>query len=168
MIVRIINRRLAKQLLFASFVATAVFSGPVILISLFSNLPSEAVFTTLAWPVLAAVTPMILYHTLPLFVAAAIVWCYANFLSDGTLVTMYLAGLSHLSVRVPALAVATAAMVIGYVMSCWVAPLTAGHLHGVGHSLRHGLNPDLLRIGQFNRDRPRPRGDILRPTAQRG
>jgi lipopolysaccharide export LptBFGC system permease protein LptF len=151
MIIRTINISLAKQLIFASFVATVAFSAPVIMVSLFGNLPKEAIFTGLAWTALASISPMIVYHAMPLFVATAIVWCYANFTTDGTLAAMHLAGLSHLSVRSPAFGVATGAMALGYVVSCWVAPLTAWHLHDVLYDLRHNVNPALLSVGQFNR-----------------
>jgi lipopolysaccharide export system permease protein len=122
----------------------------VVLISLTMQLPSEAALTWLVWPALATITPMIVYHTLPLLVPLAIVWCYAGFAANGTLVTMHMAGLSNLSVRAPAITVAILAMAVAYAMSCWVAPRNAGNLQDVMMSLRHDLNPALLRIGQFN------------------
>src|SRR4029077_14678631 len=147
MIGRIIDRCLARQLIFASFVATVVFSGPVILISVSTQLPSEAVFSSLVWPAFASIAPMILYHSVPLLVPLTIVWCYANFSSDGTLVTMHMAGLSNVSVRAPATAVALGAMALSYAFSCWVAPRAAGNLQDVMMSLHHDLNPELLRTG---------------------
>lgn len=150
MIGRIVDRCLIRQLVFASVVALVVFSAPVVLISLSMQLPSEVTLSRLVWPALAAIAPMIVYHTLPLLVPLAIVWCYANFSSNGTLVTMHMAGLSTLSVRAPAITVAIAAMAVAYAMSCWVAPRTAGSLQDLLMSLRHDMNPALLRIGQFN------------------
>jgi lipopolysaccharide export system permease protein len=150
MIGRLIDRCLIRQLLFASIVALIAFSAPVVLISLTMQLPSEATLTWLVWPALATIAPMIVYHTLPLLVPLAIVWCYANFAANGTLVTMHMAGLSYLSVRAPAITVAILAMAIAYAMSCWLAPRTAGNLQDVMTSLRHDMNPALLRIGQFN------------------
>jgi lipopolysaccharide export system permease protein len=136
--------------MFASVVATVVFSGPVILISVSTQLPSEAVLSRLVWPAFASIAPMILYHSMPLLVPLAIIWCYANFSSDGTLVTMHMAGLSNLSVRAPATAVAIVAMTLAYAFSCWVAPRAAGNLQDVMMSLHHDLNPELLRTGRFN------------------
>jgi len=150
MITRIIDRCLLRQLVFASVVATVIFSGPVILISVSMQLPSAAVLSKLIWPALSTIAPMIVYHTVPLLVPLAAVWCYANFSSDGTLLTMQMAGLSNLSVRAPAITVASVAMLLAYAMSCWVAPRTAGNLQDLMMSLHHDLNPDLLRAGHFN------------------
>jgi lipopolysaccharide export system permease protein len=150
MIIKTVNKFIASRLLVACVVATVVFSGPVILISLCVNLPNEALFTGLALAALKSIAPMILYHTLPVLAAGAIIWSYSQFWSDGVLVTMHLAGLSHLSVRAPAFSVAIGAMTLGYVLSCWVAPSTATYLHEVLFSLRHEMSPTLLRVGQFN------------------
>ena len=148
--IRIVDQYVTKQLLLAAFVATVVFSGPVILISLFSNLPNENIFTELLWPALSSIAPMILYHTLPVLVAVAIVWCYGRFSTEGVLVTLHLTGQSIFRVRAPALYVATGATFVGYALSCIVAPLTAGHLHDVLHFMRHDINPAMLRAGKLN------------------
>ncbi len=117
---------------------------------MFTQLPGEAVFSRLALPALAAVAPMILYHALPLLVAGAVVWCYANFLSEGTLAVLYSAGLSPWSVRGMVLGAVLGMTGLGYALSCVAAPWTAGNMHDVLFSLRHDLNPVLLRPGQFN------------------
>ena len=150
MVISTFDRCLVRQIVFASAVAIVVFSGPVILISLSVQVPSEAVFSKLVWAALASIAPMIFYHTMPLLVPLAIVWCYANFSSNGMLVTMHMAGLSNLSVRAPAITVAIAAMAFAYAMSCWVAPRTAGNLQDLMMSLHHDMNPALLQAGQFN------------------
>jgi lipopolysaccharide export system permease protein len=150
MIAGIISTYLARRLIFASFVATVVMTGPVILISLFAQLPNEAVFSKLAWPALVSIASNILYHTVPALVSAAIVWCYAEYSSDGTLVTMHMAGLSTRSVRAPALGVAIGAMMFAYAMSCFVFPHSAGYLHDVINSLQHDMNPALLRSSSLN------------------
>jgi lipopolysaccharide export system permease protein len=41
-------------------------------------------------------------------------------------------------------------MAVAYAMSCWLAPRTAGNMQDVMMSLRHDMNPALLRIGRFN------------------
>lgn len=147
---RTIDRYLTKQILLASVVFVAVFSGPVIFLSLASHLPEEALFTGLMWPALLSIGPMILYHVLPALVAVAIVWCYGRFATEGILLTIFSTGRSTFSVRLPALAVAMAAVVLGYALTCFVIPRTAGHLHDVLYSLRHGVNPALLQVGKFN------------------
>jgi lipopolysaccharide export LptBFGC system permease protein LptF len=146
----IVGRYLAKQLLFASFVATAVFSGPAILISLSSNLPGGFIFSNLVWPSLASIVPMIMYQILPLLVAGAIVWCYGRFSSEGILVTLHLAGQSISRVRAPAFYVAAAATFIGYALSCVIAPLTAGKLHDVWLYVHRDISPHMLQPGRLN------------------
>lgn len=150
LMIRVVDKWLLKQLVFASFIATIVMSGPVILTSLVTHLPGDALYTELVWPALASVVPMILYHTLPVLVAVAIIWCYGRFSSDGTLVTLHLAGRSILSVRAPGLAVAAAAALLGYVMTNYVVPRTSSHLHDVLYAIRHKMNPSLLKTGEYN------------------
>ena len=129
------------------------------MISLYTNLPGDALYSALVWPSAASIVPMILYHTLPVLAAVAIVWCYGKFSSDGTLVALHLAGRSNLSVRMPGLAVAALWMVVGYLLSSLVAPHTSQHLHDVLYSIRYNLTPSLMKAGKFNEfDR---KGDVV-------
>lgn len=146
----VVDRWMIRQLLFASLIATVVMSGPVILISLFTHLPGRALYSELLWPALASIVPMILYHVMPVLVAVAIIWCYGRFSSEGTLVTLHLAGRSDFSVRMPGLIVALGVTVLGYTISNSIAPWTASHLHDVLFSIRHNLTPSLLRANVFN------------------
>ena len=148
--IKTVDRYLVRQILFAAFVATVVFSGPPILISLFFNLPEGYIYTELLWPALTAIAPSILYHILPLLVAGSIIWCYGKFSSDGTLLTLQLAGQSIFRTRAPALYVALGATVIGFAMSCYVAPLTAGRLHDALNFVRHDVYPPMLNVGRPN------------------
>ncbi|WP_316196246.1 MULTISPECIES: LptF/LptG family permease [unclassified Bradyrhizobium] len=149
-VVGVIDRYLTRQILLASVVAVAVVVGPVILISLISHLGEDALYTSLVWPALASTGPMILFHVLPALVAIAIVWSYGRFAADGILIVIYSSGRSTFAARLPGFAVAFAAVVLGYLLTCWVVPLTSGHLHDVLFSLRRGVNPALLKVGVFN------------------
>jgi len=151
LVTRIIDRYLAKQFLLASVAATSVCTGPIILISLFTKLPGDAIFSHLAWPALASIAPLIWYHALPLLVAAAVVWCYARLASESTLTILHSAGLSPWSVRVPILIVALGMTGVGFLLSCVVSPASARHLHDVLFTLRHEITPALLRPGEFNK-----------------
>ncbi len=150
MAIGVIDRYLTRQILLTSVAVIAVFAGPVILISLVTHLGEEALYTSLVWPALASIGPMILYHVLPALVAAAIVWSYGRFAADGILVTIFLSGRSTLAARLPGFAVALAAVALGYLLTCAVIPRTSGYLHDVLFSLRHGVNPALLKAGVFN------------------
>lgn len=144
------DRYLVKQLLFAAFLAAAIFSGPAILILLFVQLPQGYIYTDLLWPALSTIIPSVVYHVLPVLVAGAIVWCYARFSSDGTLLTLHLAGQSIFRARAPALSVALGATLIGYTLSCFVAPVTASNLHDVLNFVRHDVYPPMLNVGRPN------------------
>jgi lipopolysaccharide export LptBFGC system permease protein LptF len=148
--INVVDRWMAKEMAFASLIITLVMSGPVILISLFTNLPGDAIYTELVWPSLASIAPMILYHTLPMLVAVAIIWCYGRYYSDGTLVTLHLTGRSILSVRAPGLVVAVGATLLGYVITNLVVPRTSGYWHDVMYGIRHKMNPALLKAGKYN------------------
>lgn len=150
MVVGVIDRYLTRQILLATLIAVGVFVGPVILISLLSHLGEEAFYTSLVWPALTSVGPMILFHVLPALVAIAIVWSYGKFAAEGVLTTIYLSGRSTFSAWLPGLAVAFAAVALGYLLTCWVIPRTSSYLHDVLFSLRRGVNPALLKVGVFN------------------
>ena len=154
-----VDRWMFREAAFAAAVVTVVMSAPVIMISLYTNLPGDALYSRLFWPAFTSITPMILFHTLPVLVTVGIVWSYGKFSSDGTLVALHVAGRSVLSVRGAALTVAAAATVLGYVMSMMIAPQTARHLHDVLYSIRHNLSPILLKARQFNE--LNRQGDVL-------
>src|SRR5262245_30326901 len=65
----IIARYLARQILLTSLVTTVIGAGPIILVSLFMQLPGDAIFSRLTLPALATIAPMVAYHALPLTVA---------------------------------------------------------------------------------------------------
>lgn len=150
MVVGVIDRYLTRQILLSTLIAVGVFVGPVILISLMSHLGEEAFYTSLVWPALASVGPMILYHVLPALVAIAIAWSYGKFAAEGVLTTIYLSGRSTFTAWLPGLAIAFAAVALGYLLTCWVIPRTSSYLHDVLFSLRRGVNPALLKVGVFN------------------
>ena len=146
----IIGRYLAKRILLTSFFVSAIGVGPVILVALMMQLPGNAIFSRLTLPALASITPMLMYQALPLMVSVAVVWCYRSFAAEGTWTTLFSAGYSPWSARATVLLAVVAATGAGYILSCYAAPLSAGHLHDVLFSLRHDLDPSLLRPGVFN------------------
>jgi len=125
-------------------------TAPAIFISLFTTLRGDALFTRLAWPVLASVTPVLLFHTLPIVVAASAVWCLSKFSTEGTLTIMQSAGISPRALHARMMTLALWMTGFGYILA-WVAvPLSAGNLHNLLFSLRYDINPALLRPGEFN------------------
>jgi lipopolysaccharide export LptBFGC system permease protein LptF len=145
----IVHRYMAKRLCVASIIAVVGLCGPVTLVSTYNHLSSAAIYSELVWPALYGIAPMILYHTMPVAVAVAITWCYANFYSEFTFAIMQSAGISGLAIRTPAVLVALLATAIGYVFSCFVAPNGARHIQNVLNVIEHAPNPSLLEPGQF-------------------
>lgn len=146
----IIDKYVAKQLVFACVLAILVLSGPVVLVTLFKNLPSEAIFTELFWPSLYGIACMILYVSLPVPISIAIVWTYSRLASDSALIVFHSAGISTMGVRAPAFFVAACGAALGYAMSCFFAPHSANKIHDMLFSLRHDITPALLQEGKFN------------------
>ena len=146
----IIRRYLTRQLLSTVLVVSIAGTGPAIFISLFTTLRGDALFTRLAWPVLASVVPLMLYHTLPILVAGSAVWCFSKFSAEGTLMIMQSAGISPWSVGARMMTVALWMTGFVYVLA-WVAvPWSAGYAHDVLFSLDYDVVPALLRPGEFN------------------
>lgn len=146
-----VNLYLAKRAAAAALIVTVALTVPVVLTILFLNLPKAAFFTGLMWSMLHGTALTVLYHTIPVLVAVGIIWAYDQLLADRALTTLYAAGVSPVSLRMPALVVALAATVVGYAVSGHFAPRAAQHVHKALYSMRHDLNPDLVRIGRFNR-----------------
>ncbi|HXP04663.1 MAG TPA: LptF/LptG family permease [Stellaceae bacterium] len=146
----IIRGYLTKQLLSTVLVVSIAGTGPAVFISLFNTLHGDALFTRLAWPVLASVIPLILYHTLPVLVAGSAVWCFSKFSAEGTLMILQSAGISPWSVSARMVTVAVWMTGFGYILA-WVAvPWSAGYAHDVLFSLDYDIIPALLRPGEFN------------------
>ena len=146
----IIRRYFTRQLLFTVLFVGIVGTGPAIFVSLSSTLPGDALFTRLAWPALASVIPLILYHALPVLVAGSAVWCFNTFSAEGTLMIMQSAGVSPWSIRARIVTVAMWLAGFGYILAWVVVPWSAGYAHDVLFSLDYDVVPALLQSGRFN------------------
>lgn len=149
--ISIIDKFIVKQVVFACALAILILSGPTIVVSLIKHLPSDAIFSEFFLPSLYGIACMILYVTLPVPIAVAIVWTYSQLTSDGVLTVLYSAGISIFGVRAPAFFVAACAAVLGFAMSCYLAPYTANNIHDMLFSLRYDILPVLLKEGKFNK-----------------
>ncbi len=148
--ITIVNRYLIKRLLLASIIAVLAIYLPVLLIQLLAQLPGAALSSELLWPALFGLAPTIFYITLPVTVAIAITWTYRELSADGTLTTLYNAGLSLLNVRMPAFFLATTAVVLGFITSNILAPQGSTHVEDVLHLIKNDLSPSLLTPQQFH------------------
>ncbi|HQF32039.1 MAG TPA: LptF/LptG family permease [Hyphomicrobiales bacterium] len=145
-----VDRYMTRRLAFAAVLSTVGLSGPIILVSLMNHLPIFSVSSALLWPALYGIGCMILFHTIPILVAGTIIWIYGQFLAEGVLVTLYMAGRSTFAVKLPAFVVGLVAVAAGYALSLHYAPDSARFVHDVLFALRRDMNPDLLEAGKFN------------------
>ena len=147
---RTIDRYFVRRLAIATLAVTAGFSGPIILVWLINQFPLIAISATLLWPALYGISCMVLLHSVPALVPGAIIWVYGQFLADGTIVTLYMAGRSSLAVKMPAIVISLVAVAAGYGLSCFFAPDSAKYIHDLLFVLRKDMSPDLLQAGKFN------------------
>jgi lipopolysaccharide export system permease protein len=140
---------LTKRLLFTSFLMLLAVFVPVLMIQLISQLPRSALSSELVWPALLGLAPTIFYITLPVVVGLANTWAYSEFATEGTLTTLYTAGLSSLNVRLPAFFVALLATMLGYVVSCEISPRGATQIENVVYLIENDLSPSLIEPQRF-------------------
>lgn len=140
---------LTKRLLFTSFLMLLAVFVPVLMIQLISQLPRSALSSELAWPAMMGLAPTIFYITLPVVVGLANTWAYSEFATEGTLTTLYTAGLSTLNVRLPAFFVAILATILGYAVSCEVSPRGATQIENVVYLIENDLSPSLIEPQRF-------------------
>jgi lipopolysaccharide export system permease protein len=122
---------------------------PVVMTSLFHNLPPAAVRSGLLLPALFGTLPTVLYIALPMAVGLAIALEFARMASEGMVAVLYSLRLSVWSICAPAALVATAAVGLGYWLSCEIAPAYIGQLHDVIYIVRNSLNHRMLEPAQF-------------------
>lgn len=140
---------LTKRLLFTSFLMLLAVFVPVLMIQLISQLPRSALSSELVWPAMMGLAPTIFYITLPVVVGLANTWAYSEFATEGTLTTLYTAGLSTLNVRLPAFFIAILATMLGYAVSCEISPRGATQIENVVYLIENDLSPSLIEPQRF-------------------
>jgi lipopolysaccharide export system permease protein len=140
---------LAKRVLVGTLTIQIALSVPVVLSSLFHYLPPAAVRGGLLWPALVGTLPTVTYIALPMAVGVAIALEFARMTNEGMIAVLYSLRLSVWSICFPAIVCAAFATILGYVLSCWVAPLYVGNMHDVIHVIRNSLNHRMLEPATF-------------------
>ena len=74
---------------------------------------------------------------------------FSRMSAEGMMAVLYSLRLSIWSICLPAIACAALFTVVGYLLSCWVAPANVGTMHDVINVIRHTLNHRMLEAGQF-------------------
>jgi lipopolysaccharide export system permease protein len=140
---------LAKRVLMGKLAIQVALSVPVILSSLFHYLPPAAVRGGLLWPALLGTVPTVTYIGLPMAVGVAIALEFARMTNEGMIAVLYSLRLSVWAICLPAITCAACATVLGYLISCWVAPHYVGNMHDVINVIRNSLNHRMLEPATF-------------------
>jgi lipopolysaccharide export system permease protein len=140
---------LAKRVLIGTLTIQVALSVPVILSSLFHYLPPAAVRGGLLWPALVGTLPTVTYIALPMAVGVAIALEFARMTNEGMIAVLYSLRLSVWSICFPAIVCAALATLLGYLISCWIAPYYVGNMHDVIHVIRNSLNHRMLEPATF-------------------
>jgi lipopolysaccharide export system permease protein len=145
----IVSRYIARQMLGPTLAAIAVLCGPVILIALLSQLPGPALRTSLAWLAIWGIVPTALNLTLPLAIGLGATWAFANLRADSVLHALFSIRVSVLALLRPVLLLGLPILLIGYLLSCVIAPRSVTQIQDVMFVIRNNLSVDLFHQQTF-------------------
>lgn len=140
---------LAKRMALSALLIELCLCVPVVMTSIFHYLPPTAVRGGLLWPALAGTMPTVLYIALPIAVGVAVMLEFIRMSAEGMIAVFYSLRLSVWAICAPAVAVAAGAVVLGYAISCFVAPAYVGEMHDVIYVIRNSLNHRMLEPAHF-------------------
>lgn len=98
--------------------------------------------------------PNLLGYILPISLFAVVLFTYNKMMADRELVALRAAGLSQWGLARPAIILAGAATVIGYIVSLWIAPISASAFRDYHWSIRRDVSTLLIQEGSFNHIAP--------------
>jgi len=122
---------------------------PVVVTSLFHNLPPAAVSSGLMVPALLGTLPTALYLALPMSIGVAVAIELARMSSDGMIAVLYSLRLSPRSIAAPAAFVGAIGVAVGLWLSSVFAPAHVGGMHDVIHVIRNSLDHRMLEPARF-------------------
>ncbi|MCX8253853.1 Lipopolysaccharide export system permease protein [Beijerinckiaceae bacterium RH AL1] len=140
---------LAKRMAVSALLIEVCLCVPVVMTSIFHYLPPTALRSGLLWPALLGTMPTVLYIALPIAVGVAVMLEFVRMSSEGMIAVLYSLRLSVWAICAPAAAVALVAVIIGYILSSWVAPNYVGEMHDVIYVIRNSLNHRMLEPAHF-------------------
>ena len=149
-ITRYVLRQLAAGMLFVSVALTAILwlTQSLRFIELIVN-KGLSVLTFLELTLL--LMPGFLVVILPVSLFAVVLFTYNRLITDRELVVMRAAGLSHFAIARPALLLGLVMTLVGYLLSCWLIPLTMREFREMQWSIRNDIGTILLQEGTFNK-----------------
>lgn len=148
---RLLYFYLGKRVAMSALLIETGLCLPVVLGTLFHQLPAAAIRGGLLIPALSGTLPTVLYVALPMAIGIAVALEFARMSSEGMIAVLYSLRLSTWSICLPSILVATIAVIFGYWLSTIVAPANAGKMHDVIHVIQESLNHRMLEPGRFYR-----------------
>lgn len=94
--------------------------------------------------------PGFLVVIIPISLFAVVLFTYNRLIADRELVVLRAAGLSHLALARPAVILGLGVTAFGYLMTCWIIPLTVRSFHEMQWTIRNDIGNVLLQEGMFN------------------
>lgn len=146
---RLLYFYLAKRLFISALLIETSLCVPVVLTSLFHYLPATALRSGLLVPALLGTFPTVTYIALPMAVGIAVAMEFSRMASEGMIAVLYSLRMSVWSISLPAVVVATIAVICGYWVSSFLAPTYVGQMHDVIYVIRNSLNHRMLEPAQF-------------------
>jgi len=95
--------------------------------------------------------PGFLVVIIPISLFAVVLFTYNKLIADRELVVLRAAGLSHMALARPAMVLGVATALVGYLLSCWIIPLTVKNFHEMQFTIRNDITNVLLQEGVFNK-----------------
>lgn len=94
--------------------------------------------------------PTFLSIVLPIALFVAVLFTYHRFIQDSELIAMRACGLSPRGLARPALQLAGVCVVLGYILSLWLQPVTKAELVRLQYMVQSQFSAALLKEGTFN------------------
>jgi lipopolysaccharide export system permease protein len=144
-----LQRHLIGRLLVATLIAVTGVCIPLTVLALFHAVPPALLYSKSIWAILYGILPTEFYLALPAGLAIAATWWYHTLVSDNAVDVLYAAGCSPLAIVSPAIVVALLGTVLGFYLSCVVAPQGSARLYDLIFDFQHNLRPSILEAKKF-------------------
>jgi lipopolysaccharide export system permease protein len=144
-----IQRHMFVKLLVALLVVTSALSSIIILGSLFTNVPSEVLYSRAVLPFALGALPINFCTLLPISVAIVAAWYYTNLVDDHAIDALYATGFSYFSVVLPGLLVALLATAFGFYLSLVEVPRGWSRVLDAVYIATHDVDPSTLEPQHF-------------------
>jgi len=143
------QRHMFVQLLVALLVVTSTLSSIIILGSLFTNVPSEVLYSRAVIPFALGALPINFSNLLPISVAIVAAWYYTNLAADHGIHVLYATGFSYFSVVMPGLLLALLATAFGFYLSLVEVPRGWSRVLDAVYVATHDVDPSTLEPQRF-------------------